>query len=167
MSKLSYANIIRTAMTAISNDDALQSWCIENYGIAPVVVNDLDPMQPLTEADCPFVGFTPVGGANGQDQMPFQRGIIVRCAISDDEIEERFDASGRRIWMVYKGTDRISHLLENLIYPALCRAFNQQNIPVSTEDEEIGAIDLTLFQAMAGLSFQFDKVIGEDRPLLG
>jgi len=164
---LTYAEIIRTAMTAVRDSTTLQQWCMENYGKVPAIYNDLSPMESPVESDCPVVAFAPIGGENGQDEAPFSRGFMVRVALSDDEVDEETDETGRVIWRLYKGTERVSYLLEMLVYPALCEAFNFKNVPISTEDEQIETSNLTLFEAKAGLVIQMEKTIGEDRPYLG
>lgn len=165
--KLTYANIIRQAILAVSTDQALVAWCLATYGAKPSVRNDLDPMNPPNEGDCPLVAFSPVGGENGQDRAEFVRGFIVRVAVYDDgeEVEED-PATGRILTQIYKGTERVSHLLENLVYPALTRRFNSLGFPVSTEDETIENMQGYMFQARAGMTVQFIKTIGEERPFL-
>jgi hypothetical protein len=162
MSKLTYANIIREAVMAVSTDSALLAWCNEKYSLPPSVRNDLDPMNPPEESECPLIAFSPVGGQNGQDQSGFLRAFIVRVAVSDTETEE----TGRILTQIFKGTDNVSHLLENLVYPALYRRFNFFGCPISTTDEEIEMMQGTLFQAKAGLTIILEKTIGEERPFL-
>lgn len=167
MSKLTYANIIREAVLAVSTDAALLAWCNEKYSLPPSVRNDLDPMNPPEESECPLIAFSPVGGQNGQDQSGFLRALIVRVAVSDTETEETRDpATGRILTQIFKGTDNVSHLLENLVYPALCKKFNSFGCPISTTDEEVETMQGTLFQAKAGLTIYFEKTIGEERPFL-
>lgn len=167
MSKLTYANIIREAVLAVSTDAALLAWCNATYGLPPSVRNDLDPMMPPEESECPLIAFSPIGGENGQDRSSFLRAFIVRVAVSDTETEETKDpATGRILTQIYKGTDNVSHLLENLVYPALCKRFNYFGCPISTTDEEIETMQNTLFQAKAGLAICFEKTIGEERPFL-
>ena len=165
--KLTYANIIRQAILAVSTDQATIDWCIATYGFKPSVRNDLDPMNPPVAEDCPLVAFSPVGGENGQDQSEFIRGFIVRVAVYDEEEEVEIDHDSNRVLtQFFKGTERVSHLLENLVYPALTRRFNGFNCPISTEDETIESMQGFLFQARAGMTVQFIKTIGEDRPFL-
>lgn len=165
--KLTYANIIRQAILAVSTDQATIDWCMATYGLRPSVRNDLDPMNPPNEGDCPLVAFSPVGGENGQDRAEFVRGFVARVAVYDEEEEVESDPiTGRILTQIYKGTERVSHLLENLVYPALTRRFNSLNCPLSTEDETIENMQGFLFQARAGITIQFMKTIGEDRPFL-
>ena len=65
--KLTYRNIVETALVALSSDPAIREWCVAEYGFPPMVANDADPMDPPQERDCPYISVTPLGGENGQD----------------------------------------------------------------------------------------------------
>lgn len=165
--KLTYNNIVETAIDAINKDGAINAWCVAEYGFPPMVANDEDPMDPPQEQDCPYISITPLGGENGQDDATFSRAFLVRCAISDERrIDERDPRTGRILTRRLVGTSKISHLLENLIYPCIRRAFNAKNYAVSTVDETLENPNVSLFQARAGLTIRFDKAIGEEVPFL-
>lgn len=167
MSKLTYSNIIREAVNAVADSEAVKQWCLDTYGLLPSVRGDMNSLDPPAESDCPLITFSPVGGEVGQDRGTFLRAFIVRVAVSDTETETTIDnATGRILKLLYKGTDRVSHLLENLVYPALCERFNSFNCPISTSDEEIEAMESSLFQAKAGMTIHFDTTIGEERPFI-
>ena len=165
--KLTYANIIRMAVDAVSDSTEIHNWCMTTYGAPPSVRNDINPLEPPTEADCPLVMFSPIGGESGQDRDVYTRGFMVRVAVSDCEREVTEDpATGRILKLVYKGTDRVSHLLENLIYPVLKQRFNRAGVPISTTDEQIEPTHGNLFEAKAGISIIFALAIGEEYPFI-
>lgn len=165
--RLTFANIVYQAMDALRESIELRSFCMDTYGKMPAIVNDTDIMRPPIEDECPIVSVMAVGGTNGQYEDIYSRGFIVRVALSDDGVEEVTDDDGRVIWREYLGTKRVSHLLENIIYPVIRERFNSLNFPVSTEDEELETVNMNLFQAKAAMTVQMDKAIGEARPLLG
>lgn len=165
--KLTYSNIIRTAVDAVYDDEKIKNWCIEKYGVPPSVRGGMDPLTPVQESDCPVIAFAPVGGERGQDRDLYLRGFIVRVAVSDTEQEiERDAATGRILKQLYKGTDNVSYLLEELVYNALKKKFNYLGFPVSTADEQIDEMQHTLFEAKAGITIFFELAIGEDYPFL-
>lgn len=170
--KLTYANIVETAIHALANDSAITEWCLKEFNTPQMVANDADPMNPPQERDCPYISITPLGGENGQDDETFRRAFLVRVAISsrslpNQGITDDYDPRTGRIRIRrLDGTAKISHFLENLIYPCIRRAFNAKNYPVSTEDETLENPNLSLFQARAGITILFDKAIGEEVPFL-
>lgn len=165
--KLTYRNIVETALVALSSDPAIREWCVAEYGFPPMVANDADPMDPPQERDCPYISVTPLGGENGQDDATFSRAFLVRCAVSDTrKLDDVDPVTGRVLSRRLVGTEKISHLLENLIYPCIRAAFNAKNYAVSTVDEAMENPNLSLFQARAGLTIRFDKAIGEEVPFL-
>jgi hypothetical protein len=166
MDALTYSRITETAMNALRSDEALRGWCLECFGRAPMVLNDVDPMQPPEERECPLVAVMSVGGGAGQERGSFRRGLLVRCAVYDPGITEEKDAGGNTVWRDYRGARRVTDMLENYVYPCLRRAFNALNYPLSTEDEELEPSNLGLFQVRAGISVIFDTAIGEERPYL-
>ncbi len=167
MATLSYASIKTIASDAIQGSDEINAWCLKTYGRQLAIVNDLDPMEPPNADDCPLVGIATLGGSTGQDESEYIRAFTVRVAIHDDRVDERRDVDGRLLSRDYKGSDAVTHLLENLIYPVLCDAFNARNFPLSATEETIETTGLDLFQAKAGLTVKMDKAIGERVPLLG
>lgn len=167
MATLSYASIKSIAFDALQNSTELNDWCLRNYGRQVAVVNDLDPMEPPKAEDCPLVGIATLGGSTGQDESEYVRAFTVRVAIQDGRLDERRDANGRLLSRDYAGSDAVTHMLENIIYPVLCDAFNARNFPLSATEETIEATGLDLFQAKAGLTVKMDKAIGERVPLLG
>lgn len=165
--RLTYANIIREAVNAVADSVEIHNWCMATYGLPPSVRNDVDPLSPPTEGDCPLVAFSPIGGERGQDRDVFVRGFIVRVAVSDAEKEITDDpATGRILKLIHRGTDRVSYLLEALVYKALRRHFNQLGVPLSTADEQIEPVQGTLFEAKAGISIIFELAIGEEYPFI-
>jgi len=163
---LTYARITETAMGALRADEALRSWCLGCFGRAPQILNDVDPLSPPEERDCPVIAVMSVGGSAGQERGSFRRGLLVRCAVYDPETEEEADAEGRVVWRRHRGETRVTDMLEKYVYPCLRRAFNALNYPLSTEDEELEPSALGLFQVRAGISVIMDTSIGEDRPYL-
>lgn len=164
--KLTYANILETCVSAIYSSDEINEWCLREYGRLPLIDDNFDPMTPHVESDCPVVAFAILGGKNGQDTEDFTRILFVRVALSDNRTEVETDDNGRVRIRRHSGIRNVSHLLENLVYPCLCSAFNSLGYPLSTAEEEIEATDMTLYQASASLAVQFDKCIGEEVPFL-
>lgn len=168
MARISYNEIVDTAMAAISEDPAISEWCMTTYGKPIAVYNDLDPINPPREEDCPLVCITPMGGEMGQDRGTFLRGFMVKTCVSDSGVTIiRDETTNRIIYKKYLGTERVSYLHEVLIYKALCSAFNSRNYPVSTSDEESETVNDTLFELRAGITVEMEKAIGEEVPLLG
>lgn len=164
---LTYAAIEQTALDALENSAEFQDWCMENFGRKPLLQNDIDPITPPCEEDCPLVAVMAVGGAQGQDHSTFIRGMLVRCAISEGRVSEKRDADGRVVRREHLGTKLISDMLECYVYPALRDAFNALNYPLSTAEEDIELPNMNLFQIKAAISIVLDLSIGENRPYLG
>ena len=164
--KLTFANIVETAMRGIEESQELQKWCMDIYGMEPCIHNELDPMTPPHESDCPFIAICPIGGSSGEDRSSYQRGFMVHVAVSDPGRVERRDELGRIVWLEYLGTKRVSYLLEALVYPAIVSGFEAAGYALSTESEEIMSPDVTLFEARSAITIDIDRCIGEDVPLI-
>ena len=164
--KLTFANIVETAMRGIEESPELQKWCMDIYGMEPCIHNELDPMTPPHESDCPFIAICPIGGSSGEDRSSYQRGFMVHVAVSDPGRVERHDELGRIVWLEYLGTKRVSYLLEALVYPAIVSGFEAAGYALSTESEEIMSPDVTLFEARSAITIDIDRCIGEDVPLI-
>lgn len=164
--KLTFANIVETAMRGIEESPELQKWCMDIYGMEPCIHNELDSMTPPHESDCPFIAICPIGGSSGEDRSSYQRGFMVHVAVSDHNRVERYDDRGRCVWREYLGTRRVSHLLEALVYPAIVTAFERMGYALSTESEEIMSPDVTLFEARSAITIDIDRCIGEDVPYI-
>lgn len=167
MTTLSFKNIKRIAFDALLGSPEIREWCLSRYGKPPAVVNDLDPLEPPCEDDCPVIGLTTIGGSTGQDESEYVRAFTVRVAIHDDTVLEERTPDGRLLKRDYAGSDAVTELLEDLLYPILCDAFNARNFPLSATEESVESMNMNIFQAKAELTVQMDKAIGERVPILG
>ncbi len=95
------------------------------------------------------------------------RAFTVRVAIHDDTVLEERTPDGRLLKRDYAGSDAVTELLEDLLYPILCDAFNARNFPLSATEESVESMNMNIFQAKAELTVQMDKAIGERVPILG
>ena len=165
--RLTYKAITGTAMDALAGSAELRAWCLDNYGRVPLLQNDIDPMEPPEERDCPLIGVLALGGEQGQDRKVFIRELMVRCALCDERVTEDRDESGRVVRREYMGSSMVTDMLELYIYPALRAAFNCFNYPLSTAWETVETPNLNMFQARALVAVSLDVAIGEERPYLG
>jgi hypothetical protein len=109
--------IIKQIMNVWATDGSIQEFCMDAYGIKPLIKGFSNPDDPPPESDFPLIEFYGFRNGGGMSEPVLKAEMLVGFAVSDDGIEENADL--RTISSI--GFER-AHTLRSLAEIALYKA---------------------------------------------